>query len=153
MVRTHHEALEAKAEGNHQGLEATGEAHERAARILDDLISVANADKVYSDPVVAGDRTVITAAEIQVGMGFGYGLSEAVTVSTGRRQREHRGGGPGGGGGGGGHAVGRPVAVVTIEPEGVTVQPVLDRTKIVLTALTAAGAMGMMMMRRRARRI
>jgi len=86
-------------------------------------------------------------------MGFGYGLSEAVTVSTGRRQREHRGGGPGGGGGGGGHAVGRPVAVVTIEPEGVTVQPVLDRTKIVLTALTAAGAMGMMMLRRRARRI
>ncbi|MCG6928710.1 MAG: hypothetical protein LJF30_25825 [Acidobacteria bacterium] len=49
--------------------------------------------------------------------------------------------------------MGRPVAVVTIEPEGVTVQPVLDRTKIVLTALTAAGAMGMMMLRRRARRI
>ncbi len=149
MVRTNHEALEAKAEGNHQVLEATGEAHERAARILDDLVSVANADKVYSEPVVAGDRTVITAAEIQLGMGFGYGLSEGGTGPTGRRHREQRVGGPGGGGGGGGHAVGRPVAVVTIDPEGVTVQPVLDRTRIVLTALTAAGAMGMMMMRMR----
>ncbi len=137
------------ADENHRALEATGEAQERAAKVLAGLISVAQADKVYSEPVVAGDRTVITAAEVQLGMGFGYGLSEAVTGSSGRRHRERRHGGPGGGGGGGGHAVGRPVAVVTIDPDGVTVQPVLDRTRIVVTALTALGAIVMMRIRAR----
>jgi uncharacterized spore protein YtfJ len=132
-----------------QALEATGQAHERAGKLLAELISVANADRVYSEPVVVGDRTVITAAEIHTGMGFGYGLATGVTVPSGKRQREDSDGGPRGGGGGGGQAVGRPVAVVTIDPDGVTVQPVLDRTKIVLTALTALGAIGLMLIRMR----
>ena len=41
----------------------------RAADVLAELVSVATADKVYSEPVVAGDRTIITAAEIHTGMG------------------------------------------------------------------------------------
>jgi uncharacterized spore protein YtfJ len=137
------------AEGNHQALEATGNAHERAATVLAELVSVASADKVYSEPVVAGDKTVITAAEIHTGMGFGYGLATGGTVPSGIWHREHSDGGPRGGGGGGGQAVARPVAVVTIDPEGVTVQPVLDRTKIVVTALTALGAIGLMLIRLR----
>jgi uncharacterized spore protein YtfJ len=143
------------AEENHEALLSTGQAQERAATVLDDLISVASADRVYSEPVVAGDRTVITAAEIHTGMGFGYGLATGGTVPSGKRQREHGDGGPREGGGGGGQAVGRPVAVVTIDPEGVTVQPVLDRTRIVLTALTALGAIGLMLigMRRASRQL
>jgi uncharacterized spore protein YtfJ len=144
------------AEENHHALEITGRAHERAATVLAELISVASADKVYSQPVVAGDRTIITAAEIHTGMGFGYGLSTGVTVPSRWRKRERSDGGPGGGGGGGGgQALGRPVAVVTIDPEGVTVQPVLDRTKIVVTALTSLGAIGLMLikMRRASRRL
>jgi uncharacterized spore protein YtfJ len=137
------------AEEDHRALETTGQAHERAAKVLAELISVASADKVYSKPVVAGDRTIITAAEIHTGMGFGYGLATGVTVPSGKRRHEQGDGGPRGGGGGGGQAVGRPVAVVTIDPEGVTVQPVLDRTKIVLTALTALGAIGLMLIRMR----
>lgn len=137
------------AEENHQALETTDQAHERAAKVLAELISVASADKVYSEPVVAGDRTIITAAEIHTGIGFGYGLATGVTVPRGKRHREQGDGGPRGGGGGGGQAVARPVAVVTIDPDGVTVQPVLDRTKIVLTALTALGAIGLMLIRMR----
>ena len=137
------------AEENHQALETTGQAHERAAKVLAELVSVASADKVYSEPVVVGDRTVITAAEIHTGMGFGYGLSTGFTIPSGKHRREHSDDGPRGGGGGGGQAVGRPVAVVTIDPEGVTVQPVLDRTKIVLTALTALGAIGLMLIKMR----
>jgi uncharacterized spore protein YtfJ len=137
------------AEENHQALETTGQAQERAANVLAQLVSVASADKVYSEPVVAGDRTIITAAEIHTGMGFGYGLATGVNVPPGKRRGEHGDGGPRGGGGGGGQAVGRPVAVVTIDPEGVTVQPVLDRTKIVLTALTALGAIGLMLIKMR----
>ena len=137
------------AEENHEALVSTGQAQERAAKVLAELVSVASADRVYSEPVVAGDRTIITAAEIHTGMGFGYGLATGVRVPSGRRQREHGDGGPRGGGGGGGQAVGRPVAVVTIDPDGVTVQPVLDRTRIVLTALTALGAIGLMLIRMR----
>jgi uncharacterized spore protein YtfJ len=48
--------------------------------------------------------------------------------------------GAGGGGGGGGGAMGRPVAAIILGPEGVQVKPVLDMTKLALTALGAFGA-------------
>jgi uncharacterized spore protein YtfJ len=48
------------------------------------------------------------------------------------------------GGGGGGGSSGRPVAIITIGPEGVTVKPVFDITKILLAGLTSLGAMVMM---------
>jgi uncharacterized spore protein YtfJ len=137
-------------EGHDHAVETTDRAHERAAEVLTELVSVASADRVYSEPVVAGDRTIITAAEIHTGMGFGYGLATGArrVASWGRE------GGPRGGGGGGGQATGRPVAVVTIDPDGVHVQPVWDRTKIVVTALTGLGAIGLTLMRlRRAARL
>jgi len=136
-------------EGHDHALETTDKAHERAAAVLTELVSVASADRVYSEPVVAGDRTIITAAEIQTGMGFGYGLAAGRSAWWGRGRRDLGDGGPRGGGGGGGQAAGRPVAVVTIETDGVHVQPVLDRTKIVLTALTAFGAIGLTLIRLR----
>lgn len=133
-------------EAHAHAVEATDRAHERAAEILADLVSVASAARVYSEPVVAGDRTVITAAEVRTGMGFGYGLG---TGAKGPGQRDRDEGGAQSGGGGGGQAVGRPVAVVTIDPDGVHVQPVLDRTRIALTALTALGAIGFTLIRLR----
>ncbi len=74
---------------------------------------------------------------------------KARVASWGRRRRDRHEGGPRGGGGGGGQASGRPVAVLTIDPDGVHVQPVLDRTRIALTAMTALGALGFMLIRRR----
>ncbi len=58
-------------EGNDHAVKTTNKAHKRATHVLEELVSVASADKVYSEPVVAGDRTIITAAEIRTGMGFG----------------------------------------------------------------------------------
>jgi len=151
-------------EEHDHAVETTDKAHERATEVLAELVSVASADKVYSEPVVAGDRTIITAAEIHTGMGFGYGLAtggsdrggqatesdvKGRVASWGRGRRDGGEAGPRGGGGGGGRAAGRPVAVVTIDPDGVHVQPVLDRTKIVLTALTALGAIGLTLIRPR----
>jgi uncharacterized spore protein YtfJ len=136
-------------EGHDHAVEATDRAHERAVKVLAELVSVASADKVYSEPVVAGDRTIITAAEIHTGVGFGYGLATARVASWGRGRRDRGEAGPRGGGGGGGQAAGRPVAVITIDPDGVYVKPVLDRTKIVLTALTAIGAIGLTLIRLR----
>lgn len=151
-------------EEDRQPVETAERAQQRVAKVLAQLISVASADKVYSEPVVAGDKTMITAAEIRTGMGFGYGLATGVRARAGRRFRsgpkagaassgERKAGdgksGPQSGGGGGGGAVGRPVAVITMSPDGVTVQPVLDRTRIALAALTAAGVLGLTLIRMR----
>ena len=148
-------------EGRDLAVQALDKAQERESEVLAELVAVASADKVFGSPVVAGDRTVIPAAEIQTGLGFGHGLvaddlsrkgesaetgAKVRVVSWGRNRRT---GGPQGGGGGGGHASGRPVAVVTIDPTGVYVQPVIDRTKIALTALTALGAIGLTLIRLR----
>jgi hypothetical protein len=61
--------------------------------------------------------------------------------------------GPGAGGlGGGGGAMGRPVAIIAIGPEGVTVKPVMDVTKVALAGLTAwVSVLGLLRARRRAR--
>ena len=143
-------------------VESAGQAHGRVTEVLEELVSVASVAKVFGEPVVAGDRTVITAAEIHTGMGLGYGLVEggpdgqrsesevkARMTSWGRGRRGQGEESPRGGGGGGGQATGRPVAVVTIDPDGVHVEPILDRTKIVVSALTAASAIGLMLIRGR----
>jgi uncharacterized spore protein YtfJ len=142
-----------------RAVETIDKAHERGSQVLRELLAAASAETVFGEPVVAGDRTVITAAEIRAGLGFGYGLAtgsrhrrrrgaetEADAASWGRGRRSR---GPDGGGGGGGRAGGRPVAVITIDPDGVHVQPVMDRTKIVLTALAALGAIGVTLLRLR----
>jgi uncharacterized spore protein YtfJ len=118
------------------------------------LFSAASVEAVYSEPVVSGDYTVINAAEVAVaggfGSGFGYGPNlqkkkVAVGEAKGDQNEAATGGGGGGGGGGGSNA--RPVAIITIGPEGVSVRPVFDVTKIGLAFFTALGAMLVMFAR------
>lgn len=152
------------AEVRDRAVEALDKAHERGATVLAELVATASAGRVFGEPVVAGERTVITAAEIHTGLGFGNGLATgwgsrgreegesaaaAGAASSGRGRCKGRREGPQGGGGGGGAAGGRPVAVITITPNGVHVQPVVDHTKVVVTALTALGAIGMTLIRLR----
>ncbi|MGQ0826352.1 MAG: hypothetical protein ACT4OX_15195 [Actinomycetota bacterium] len=81
-----------------------------------------SAAQVFRDPVPVGDRVVITAATVESSGGFGWG-----------GDNHHNGGG-----GGGGYGAGRPVAVIEAGPDGVTVRPVVDLTRIGLTVLGAA---------------
>ncbi len=62
--------------------------------------------------------------------------------------------GYGTGGGGGGYSTARPVAAISIGPDGVHVEPVVDVTKIGLAFFTTLGAMALMFskMSRNARR-
>ena len=53
-------------------------------------------------------------------------------------------GGQGVGGGGGGFSTGRPVAAISIGPDGVHVEPIVDATKVALAFFTTLGAMAMM---------
>ena len=129
-------------------------ANQERMGVLDKLFATARVDAVFSAPFTQGDRTIITAAEVGAGGGFGSGMGFGSGAGRGARGRrgpatadgqspdaQAEGTGGGGGGGGGGGAMGRPVAAIIIDAEGVTVQPILDVTKITLALVTALGAM------------
>jgi uncharacterized spore protein YtfJ len=133
---------------------------EQSKEVVERLFDIAQPEAVYGQPVTAGDYTVITASEVSVAMGFGYGVGggtafeEDDDMSPDEPDEGGEASGVGGGGGGGGFSMGRPVAVVSIGPGGVRVEPVRDVTKIGLALLTTAGAMMIMLGRmRRASRL
>ncbi len=120
---------------------------EQSQRVLQDLIAAAQARSVFGEPVTHGEYAVITASEVTVGLGFGFGMGSGSSSAAVDEETEASGGGGGGGGG----ASGRPVAVISIGPHGVSVAPVIDRTKIGLAFITMLGGMFLMLrgMRRR----
>jgi uncharacterized spore protein YtfJ len=124
-------------------------AGEQAPKMLEKIFAAAQPGAVFGQPVDSGSYTLITAAEVTSGGGFGVGMgrgpapkrdareSAAAEVAPPGGRQSIRGSGFGGGGG----SMGRPVAIIAIGPNGVTVRPVMDVTKVVLAALTAAAAM------------
>lgn len=127
---------------------------EQAGQIIDKLFTVAQPGAVFSQPVVAGEYTVITASEVSVTMGVGFGGGGSLkpeASNSGQNSAEISE--LGSGGGGGGFSFGRPVAAISIGPAGVRVEPVVDVTKIGLAFITALGALFMMLgkMRRASR--
>jgi uncharacterized spore protein YtfJ len=134
------------------GIVATAvKSQEEAIALIEKLFDVAQPSALFSEPVTLGERTVITASEVKVGMGFGFvsGGGSRTEQAEGE-PHEEMGAGFGGGGGGGGVSGGRPVAAISIGPEGLQVQPVVDVTKIALAFFTALGAMFMAANRMRA---
>jgi uncharacterized spore protein YtfJ len=109
------------------------------------FIETASVDRVYGTPIEVGETKIIPAAENLVVMGFGagagYGSTEFEGDEGAQSTGEGVGEGGGGGGGGGGRTLSRPVAVIIASPDGVRVEPVIDRTKILMAAITAAGFM------------
>lgn len=108
--------------------------------LLGKLTEAASPLAVYGQPVQQGDTTVITANSVSVGLGFGLvgfvlGRKESAQDENQQERNEVNGGG-----GGGGFTRARPVAVVSIRPEGVEVKPVIDVTQICLAFFGAFGA-------------
>lgn len=99
---------------------------------IDRFLSTAQVNAVYAKPARQGDTVIIPAAEVMCGFGFGYGEGSGASG-------EDKGGGSGGGGGG--QTFSRPVAVIVCTPQGVSIQPVIDRSKLWMAALTAVGFM------------
>jgi uncharacterized spore protein YtfJ len=121
------------------------EGAEERLRALELLYAGGDVTAAFGEPVTSGDYTVIPAAEVAVGGGFGSGWGHGPRMlkaaSSGQGEPSDQGRGGGGGGGGGSNA--RPVAVIVIGPDGVSVRPVFDYTKIGLALATALGAMWM----------
>jgi uncharacterized spore protein YtfJ len=115
---------------------------QRAMKLLSRLFKVTQPGAVFSEPVVSGDYTVITAAEVTAATGFGYGGGGGYSPegTAAGQETARSSGGMGQGGGGGGTALARPVAAIIIGPDGVRVEPIVDATKIALAFFTTIGA-------------
>jgi uncharacterized spore protein YtfJ len=101
---------------------------------IERLFAVARPEAVFSEPKTVGDSVLITASEVRVSMGLGFGGGTG-TATDGKTQ----GGGSGGGGGGGSKA--RPVAVIAVGPAGVRITPIIDVSRLALTALSTMGTL------------
>lgn len=116
---------------------------EESNKLTERLLEVTEPGVVFSKPAKSGEYTVITASEvlISLGSGYGYGISEPTEGEDGNPAQGQPPAASGGGGGGGGFASGRPVAAISIGPEGVQVHPVIDRTKLGIALFSAVGSM------------
>jgi len=142
---------------------------ENSQQILEKFVETARPSSVFAPPLTAGEYTVITASEVYAGMGIGFGggggSGPAAGPEAGPEASEEPigdqppaeqaaaaedlppGSGVGYGGGGGGVTLGRPVAAITIGPDGVRVEPIVDATKIAIAFFTTIGAMALMFSR------
>jgi uncharacterized spore protein YtfJ len=130
---------------------SVNKAHEATSKIAKHLTQLSRPESVFASPVNAGEHTIITASEVTTAMGMGFGIGGGTddrhapgangTEASGSAQS----GGAGGGGGGGGTSLARPVAVISVGPDGVKVEPVVDVTKIGLAVLTMLGGAVMML--------
>ena len=116
------------------------------------FLETANVDRVYGKPIEVGNTKIIPTSEnldfMGFGAGAGYGTADFEETDDESSPRgPGTGEGGGGGGGGGGRTLSRPVAVVIASPEGVRVEPVADRTKVIMAAITAAGFVAGMFLR------
>lgn len=135
------------------------EDEKQAYDLLDSLTTAAHSSAVYGEPIAVGERMIITASEVSTSLGFAFARGGGGADATPGDDLEYHEGtdplppspGPGfgfgGGGGGGGFSAARPVAVISVGPDGVRVDPIVDPTKIVMTFLTVLGSA--LMMRRR----
>jgi uncharacterized spore protein YtfJ len=120
----------------------------KANQLLTRLFEVARPESVFSEPAVHGDHTVITASEVAVALGVGFGGGGGAASRTGDSNGAKETGKAGdavsgGGGGGGGTSMSRPVAIISIGPNGVSVEPIVDPTKLGIALLTAVGGVFM----------
>jgi uncharacterized spore protein YtfJ len=115
------------------------------APLLEKVLAAASPNVVFGQPVESGGYTVITASEVFAGGGFGYGGGSGPAGAEPAATDAPQASGHGGGGGGG--SAGRPVAVISIGPDGVKVEPVVDATKLGIAAITAWGALALFLAR------
>jgi uncharacterized spore protein YtfJ len=145
---------------------------EQSLDLLDKLIATARPNAVFGHPVTGGDYTVISASEVSCGLGLGFGgggapddepaddkialegelpdgLEARLDGTPNGTSSRPTMSGYGSGGGGGGFSAARPVAAISIGPDGVHVEPVVDVTKIGLALFTTLGAMALMLSKMR----
>jgi uncharacterized spore protein YtfJ len=98
---------------------------------VEELRDKASVNAVFGEPVQVGDRTIIPVADIKYGFGMGYGEGPARSDEAEEDSTSGQGGGAGGG------IAARPVAVLEITDEGVTVKSVMDEGRLAIAGIFA----------------
>jgi len=114
------------------------ENQKQGLELVEKVLRVAEPGAVFGEPTAIGDKMIITASEVVVTAGFGFGRG---TQPADEDDAEDEQDAYGEGGGGGGFSVGRPVAAITVGPEGVEVKPIMDLTKVWIALLTTVASM------------
>lgn len=92
--------------------------------------------RVFGEVIREGDTAVVPVAEVASFFGYGYGSGEGpAPAGEGETTRMASGGG----GGAGGRGAAKPRGYITITPDGVRYEPMMDPFKLALAgiALTA----------------
>ncbi|MBP6471365.1 MAG: hypothetical protein KBE23_07060 [Chloroflexi bacterium] len=113
------------------------------------MFTAAQPGSLFSQPVVQGEYAVVMASEMIGGLGYGFGGGGGTGAQAEDGSAES---GFGGGGGGGGSMMARPVAAISIGPDGVRVEPIMDPTKIAIAFFTTLAAI-VVSLRRISRRV
>jgi uncharacterized spore protein YtfJ len=123
-------------------IDTTAEFQEKSAEIIKSVTEIAKPEAVFGEPIAIGNHKIVTASEVSLGLGIGFGGgggAEPVEDDNNSDSENSIGMGVGGGGGGGGYS--RPVAVIKLSLEDVSVEPILDFTKIGLAFFAALGTL------------
>lgn len=121
----------------------------QANELMGRMFTAAKPESLFSQPVVQGEYAVVMASEMIGGLGYGFGGGGGTGPQAEDGSAE---GGFGGGGGGGGSMMARPVAAISIGPDGVHVEPIMDPTKIAIAFFTTLAAIAVSL-RRISRRV
>jgi uncharacterized spore protein YtfJ len=107
---------------------------------FESIVDSAGVERVFGDPIVEGDRTVVPFARVAYGFGFGVGEDarpdessdpsfDAEATDDGGEDASIDSASGGSSGGGGGGLVATPLGVVEVSPEGTTVVRFDDRRR------------------------
>jgi uncharacterized spore protein YtfJ len=121
------------------------ESQSQNPEMMDRMMAAAQPGAVFGEPITVEGQTVITATEVIAGgaMGFGGGAGVGMTPTEDEMEEgaeQKRGTGVGGGSGSVGGSMGRPVAAIVLNQDGVRVEPIVDVTKVGLAFFTTLGA-------------
>ncbi len=66
------------------------ESQEQAVGLIEKLLTVAQPGAVFSEPMKAEGRTIITAAEVNVGLGIGFGFGGGTAASHPSKEQQQK---------------------------------------------------------------
>ncbi len=104
---------------------------QRVLDALEDLREGANVNACFGEPVTVEGRTVIPVARV----GYGFGVGAAHAPGREGEGEEAASEEEGAGGGGLGAMTGCPLGVIEVTPEGIRVEPVIDRQKVAMLSM------------------
>lgn len=111
---------------------------EQVASPVERMVEQFTVSRAFGEVIREGDTAVVPVAEVTSIFGYGHGSGEG-PVAAGEGDGVDGKMASGGGGGGGGRGSAKPRGYITITPDGVRYEPMMDPLKISIAgiALTA----------------